>query len=258
MTMAQRTRNRQPLRLAATTAGCAALKRGPHPAPSPAGRETVYGRPSIWLVVVLGLLAGCAAPVADLWPPGPGAGAQTIIVSVDSWHAMIAFPLADDTRGTGAVPGARFEEWGYAERGWYLEGRQGIGGVFRAMFSSSPGVVEVALADRLWAERTPDPPADTFAFSLSEAGQQRLREHLRGTIAPGSPVALVGTSRFYAARDDYYLFHTCHQYTAQALRAAGLPLTPALAISRGTFAAQLRRAEGMAGAAAVGAASPGR
>jgi Protein of unknown function (DUF2459) len=243
MTMAQRARDRQPLRPAAVRVGRAA------------------GQSSIWHVaasVLLGLLTGCAAPVAGLWPPGPGAPAQTIIVSVDSWHAMIAFPLADDGRGIGTVPGARFEEWGYAERGWYVEGRQGIGGVFRAMFSSSPGVVEVALADRLWAERTPDPPADTFAFSLSEAGHQRLREHLRDTIAAGSPVTVVGTSRFHAARDDYYLFHTCHQYTAAALRAAGLPLTPALAVSRSTFAAQLRRAEGMGRAAAADTASPGR
>lgn len=203
------------------------------------------------------MLAGCATSGPE--PASLGAGARTIIVSVDTWHAVIALPQTggDDARGD-APAGARFEEWGYAERGWYVEGRQGIGGVFRAMFSSSPGVVEVALADRLWAERTPDPPADTFAFSLSEAGHQRLREHLRDTIAAGSPVTVVGTSRFHAARDDYYLFHTCHQYTAAALRAAGLPLTPALAVSRSTFAAQLRRAEGMGRAAAADTASPGR
>ena len=107
--------------------------------------------------------------------------------------------------------------------------------------------MEVALSDRLWAERTPDPPADTFTFSLSEAGSHRLREHLRRTIAPGAPVVVVGASRFYAARDDYSLLHTCHQYAAEALRAAGLPLSPALAVSRSAFAAQLRRAEGMGG-----------
>ena len=195
--------------------------------------------------MLLGLLAGCAAPVAGLWPPAPGAPRQTIVVSVDSWHAMIAFPLTGEGSAAATAPGPRFEEWGYAERGWYLEGRQGLEGVLRVVFRSSPGVVEVALSDRLWAERTPDPPAATFTFSLGEIGARRLREHLRGTIASGPPVVVRGPSRFYAARDDYSLFHTCHQYAAEALRAAGLPLSPGLAFSRSAFAAQLRRAEGM-------------
>jgi hypothetical protein len=103
----------------------------------------------------------------------------------------------------------------------------------------------VALADRVWAERTPDPPADVFEFALTEVGHQRLREHLRSTVVP-SPGVEIGASRFYAARDPYHLFHTCHQYAAAALREAGLPLSPGLALSRGTLAAQLRRAAGMA------------
>jgi Protein of unknown function (DUF2459) len=237
MTMAQRAREGQLPRPAAT---------GTH---RPDGQRR-RSSPRVTVGALLGFLAGCAAPVAGLWPPAPGAPAQTIIVSVDSWHAMIAFPLAGEEGGAGTAPGPRFEEWGYAERGWYLEGRQGLGGVLRVVFRSSPGVVEVALSDRLWAERTPDPPADTFSFSLSEAGSHRLREHLRRTIVPGAPVVAVGASRFHAARDDYSLFHTCHQYAAEALRAAGLPLSPALAISLSAFAAQLRRAEGMAAAPA--------
>jgi len=35
-------------------------------------------------------------------------------------------------------------------------------------------------------------------------------------------------------------FHKCHQYAAHALRAAGLPVTPARAFTRALFAAQLR------------------
>jgi len=53
-------------------------------------------------------------------------------------------------------------------------------------------------------------------------------------------VAEVGQSRFFAARRSYHLFHQCHQYAAHALRAAGLPVTPASAFTRALFAAQLR------------------
>jgi hypothetical protein len=202
--------------------------------------------PAVVAAIALGVvLAGCAAPIAGVWPAAPAAITRTIVVSVDTWHAMIALPAAP-AEGPGAAAPARFEEWGYAERGWYLEGRHGSGGALRAMLWPSPGVVEVTRSDRLWAERTPDPPADTFTFALTEIGYRRLREHLRGTIADPAPVATAGASRFYAAVENYSLFHTCHQYAAHTLRAAGLPLTPSLALSRGTFAAQLRRAERMA------------
>ncbi len=74
-----------------------------------------------------------------------------------------------------------FEEWGYAERAWYLEGHQGITGVFRALFWPSEGVVEVADHEQLWADRTPQPPSDLFKFELTEEGYIRLRSHLQST-----------------------------------------------------------------------------
>src|SRR5437879_12976760 len=84
----------------------------------------------------------CAAPVPELWPPPAAAPQQTIHVSVDSWHAMIAFPSEETGNGVASPEGKPlYEEWGYAERAWYLEGRQGPGGVVRALFLPSAGVV---------------------------------------------------------------------------------------------------------------------
>ena len=178
----------------------------------------------------LGLAAGCAGtgPVPLVAEPEP---ARTIVVSVDTWHAMIAFPLPD----------GRFEEWGYAERAWYLEGRQGLTGALRALLWPTAAVVEVTVSDRLWAERTPQPPADVFVLRIGELGVQRLREHLASTIAAPEPVAVLDGSRFFPARRTYHLFHQCHQYAARALAEAGLPVSVAGAFTRGAFAAQLRR-----------------
>ena len=39
------------------------------------------------------LLSACASPVEGLWPPSPDSPARTIFVSLDTWHAMIAFPM---------------------------------------------------------------------------------------------------------------------------------------------------------------------
>jgi len=173
-----------------------------------------------------------------LWPPAPKAATRTIHVSVDQWHAMIAVP----TDGGGAP----LEEWGFAQRAWYLEGRQRALDAVGALLWPSEGVVEVARADRLWAERTPDPPAEVFEFRLAAEGLRRLRAHLATSVAGPEPVATRGSSRFYRARDDYHLFNTCHQWAARALRAAGLPMSPGTAFTRSMLAWQLARAARLA------------
>jgi hypothetical protein len=186
---------------------------------------------------VLFLASGCTAPIRGLWPPSQNDPTITISVSLDTWHAMIAFP----GQTTEDVEKKFYEEWGYAERAWYLEGRQGITGAIRALFWPTEGVVEVGKHDRIWAERTPQPPAEVFAVQLSEEGFRRLRDYLQSTLASSEPVAIIGSSRFYLARDSYHLFHNCHQYAARALREAGLPISVWAAFSRSTFAMQLRQ-----------------
>ncbi|MDF0664759.1 MAG: DUF2459 domain-containing protein [Nitrospira sp.] len=188
------------------------------------------------------LLAACASPVGVLWPPPPDAGTKTIAVSLDTWHAVIAFPRKNETRESAlGSQHAYYEEWGYAERTWYLEGKTGMGGVVRALFWPTEGVVEVGHYDRIWAERTPQPPSELFTFRLTEEGYQRLRRHLHETLLSEEPVASFGQSVFYPANRSYHLFHTCHQYAAHALRKAGLPLSPFWAFNRTSLAWQLRR-----------------
>jgi len=218
---------------------------------------TSQPRPVPWLIIPsLLLLWSCAAPVQGLWPPPEGAPTRTIVVSLDTWHAMIAITL--DERVTALDQKSMFEEWGYAEQAWYLEGRQGITGALRALFRPNPGVVEIGLHEQVWAARTPQPPAETFVFRLSEAGYLRLRRHLLSTIGATNPVLVVDRIRFYPSKRPYHLFHQCHQYAAEALRAAGLPLSAWWAFSRTSLAMQLRRAARMADEAAASRAPAGK
>jgi hypothetical protein len=186
------------------------------------------------------LLSACASPVEGLWPPPPGSAGRTISVSLDTWHAMIAF-RADTPDASRFTPHA-YEEWGYAERAWYLEDKRGLTGIARALFWPTAGVVEVGRYDQVWADRTPEPPSELFVFRVSEEGYRRLRRHLRGTISVDAPVDPVGQSTFYPAVRSYHLLHTCHQYAAHALREAGLPISPSWAFNRTSLAWQLRRA----------------
>lgn len=210
------------------------------------------------------LWSGCAAPVRDLWPPPADAPGRTIYVSLDAWHAMIALPpepplapfvpsnapeigcAPDCTEPTGTgskeTGKGRVEEWGYAERAWYLEGRQGPSGVLRALFWPTDGVVEVGLHDQVWAARSVQPPAELFMFRVSEEGYQRLRRHVRATIASSEPILVTGTTVFYPATRSYHLLHHCHHYAALALREAGLPITVFWAFNRASLVMQLERA----------------
>lgn len=160
-------------------------------------------------------------------------------MSLDTWHAMIAFPM-------GGSQSPTFEEWGYAEQAWYLEGRQGFTGVLRALFWPTEGVVEVGRHDRVWAERTSQPPSDLFSFRISEEGFRRLHSHLSGTISEETPILVSGTTTFYPAKRSYHLFHQCHQYVARALQEAGLPISPFWAFNRASLAMQLEHAEEIA------------
>jgi len=175
-----------------------------------------------------------------------------IVVSLDAAHSMIALPVEApvfQVRGDHGVTGAEgatgerrvYEEWGYAERAWYLEKRQGFTGVLRALLWPTEGVVEVGIQESIWAERTQKPPVEAFRFQISEAGYLSLRSYLRATIASEEPVGIVGNSRFCVARSSYHLFHHCHHYTAKGLREAGLPISMSGALTRGGFAKQLRR-----------------
>jgi Protein of unknown function (DUF2459) len=208
-------------------------------------RHISQGRPLLILALIL--LLGCVGPKADLWPPAPNTPSRTIYVSVDTWHAVIDLP--DGNSPLTPLPSRRtdFEEWGYAERAWYLEGRQGLTGMLRALLWPTDGVVEVARSHDLWAVRTPNPPADLFQFRLSQVGFERLRYHLQSTIADPEPIRSAGESRFYRASHSYHVFHQCHQYAAQALQQAGLPVSSIASFTRTTFAWQLQRAVQQAG-----------
>lgn len=175
----------------------------------------------------------------------------SIVVSLDAAHSMIALPVEASVLyvsgdrgvvGTDDVPGEPrvYEEWGYAERAWFLEKRQGFTGVLRALLWPTEGVVEVGIHQSIWAERTQKPPVEAFRFHISKDGHLNLRSYLRATIASEEPVGVVGNSRFCIARSPYHVFHHCHHYTAKGLREAGLPISMSRALTRDGFARQLR------------------
>jgi uncharacterized protein (TIGR02117 family) len=183
------------------------------------------------LVVALlaGWLAGCAAtPVAGPVPHGEA----TIYVVGRGWHTDIGLPVDEVTGPLASLerdfPGVRFMVFGFGERAYYMERKEGSGEMLAALLPSKSAILMTALNA---------PPTEAFedhevvALHLPRDAVARIAARLWDGLekhADGLPVRLadgpyVG-SMFYASTETYDGFHTCNTWTALVLRDAGLPM----------------------------------
>jgi hypothetical protein len=188
------------------------------------------------LVAVLVLAAGCAQPVAGLWPPRAGEPTHRVIVSTDNWHSVIGLPRDD----------GRLDEWSYASKAYYLEREDGFFGTLSAVFIPGDAVVLTRVSDRPWAETTTQPPGRSWTFDLSEEGYARLVAYVAAERASETPCSHAGGALWFDATSSYGGLHHCQHWTASALREAGLPVWSVYALFKWSLEAQLDRAEAMA------------
>jgi uncharacterized protein (TIGR02117 family) len=200
------------------------------------------------LLALGALTAACATPIASLDPArGDDAGHRVWVVRHD-WHTGLVvrrddvpaavWPERDD------FPGAEYLEVGWGERDFYqaAEGTFWLG--LKATFWPNDSALQVA------AFR--GPPATYFAglelaeVALSTPGFRALAAFVgnaHARTADGRAIVLgpgrYGASRFYLGRERYVLT-TCNVWTARALRAAGVPVTPFRALTAGGLMAQVR------------------
>lgn len=192
------------------------------------------------LIAVLTASAACLGPVAGLYPPGVNEKSTSIYVVTQGWHTGIAIRAADVPSGLwperADFPRAQFLEVGWGERDYWQSPRATSGLALNAGLRPNPSALRViALAG---------PIEDTFvdsdivAIDLSRPGFERLITFIHESYAPGDSgraVQLgpgpVPNSRYYLARGNYHAFNTSNKWTARALRTAGLPITPAYALT---------------------------
>ena len=91
------------------------------------------------------------------------------------------------------------------------------------------------------------PRAEIVEIDLSPHGFERLCSFVMHAYArdeDGRPTplgpGLYGDSRFYLGRESYFLT-TCNVWTARALRSAGLPISPAYAVTARNVMFQVRK-----------------
>ena len=187
------------------------------------------------LAPVLLVLWACASPVG---PAQTREGTPLIAVYLvaHDGHTGIALPRANIPGGlwpeSRDFPQADYLEVGWGNRDFYYGRSTGLWGTLNAVLPS-PSVLHVA--------GIRGSPADYFRaneiveLAVPADGFERLVRYIDDAHerAGGLPAAalgpgLYGESRFYPARESFHLLRTCNVWTAQALRAAGLPIRDAI------------------------------
>ena len=206
------------------------------------------------ILFLLSGLTGCLSANRALYPPLPPTPVAPTIQTVSTFSASIHPPPSvyvvskgwhaglilkrDDVDLTiwpelAEIPSTEYVEIGWGNEGFYMAKEITAGLVLGAMIPS-PSVLHVAGfsgdAERIFRG------AELVRIELSKAGLDEMCRFIHTTyvrneagqtvrLGPG----LYGESEFYRAHGKYYFPNTCNVWTANALRIAGCPITPAYA-----------------------------
>ena len=200
--------------------------------------------------IALIVTAGCLGPVASLYPSRPGDPSTPVWVVDHGWHTGLVVERAAISPGLWPeqddLAPAPYLEVAWGDAAFYRAQNPGVGLAVKAAFGSAGSVLHVVAL--------PGPPDRIFAgpqvveIRLSRPGGQALVRFVDESFARGERAraprlgpGLYGTSAFYPARGRYHLLNTCNTWVADALRSAGVPITPAYAMTAGNVMWQARR-----------------
>ena len=204
----------------------------------------------IWVLLLTASCGACAAPVRDAPEPGERELHKTIYLVNHGWHAGIVLRRIDITDSDWPAledfPNAQSLEVGWGDMDYYQTPDPHMGLILKAALLPTASVLHIVGFNG---------PVPAY-FPYSEITGIELSstdfEHLSRTIAASFATdeagnttslgpGLYGNSRFYLSSETYHLFNTCNVWTARALRAAGLPITPARAITTEDLMSQARK-----------------
>jgi uncharacterized protein (TIGR02117 family) len=183
---------------------------------------------------ILPALAGCSSPTPPATHREPPAEGVAAYVIAGGWHTEIALPIHAIQGPLRALTpdfsGAQFLAFGWGERNYYMARAPTIGDAMRALL---PGPAVLLVTPLYRPPRESRSGAQVFEVGLSTAGLGRLSNHLWAafeTSGDGTPRRLAPGpdpgSAFYVATGTYSATYTCNTWTAESLRAGGLPVTP--------------------------------
>lgn len=192
-------------------------------------------------------LPGCRSTPLPTYQEAPGDGV-TIWLIAASWHTEIVLAvhaMHDPLRAvTPDFPGVQYLSFGWGERNYYMARAPTAGDAMSALF---PGPAVLLVTPLYRPPRESRANAQVFELNLSTAGLDRLSSYLWAAFeksGDGTPRRLAAGpepgSVFYAATGTYSATYTCNTWTAEGLRIAGVPVTPAGVVFVSELTDQLR------------------
>ena len=204
----------------------------------------------IRILCLAAVCGACAAPVRDTPAPSESEPRKTIYLVSHGWHAGIVLQHAEIPDSVwpelGDFPDAQYLEVGWGDMDFYQTPDPHLGLILKAALLPTASVLHIVGFNS--PVPTYFPYSEIIGIELSFAGFEQLSRTIAASFAGDEAgntrslgSGLYGNSRFYLSRETYHLFNTCNVWTARALRAAGLPITPARAISVESLMSQARK-----------------
>ena len=181
--------------------------------------------------LVLFILLSACSSVAP--PCAPSAGGDVVYVVEGGWHVEIGIPVSELDKNLqfykNVFPGANTLMFGYGKRTFFTAAVKTPSEYLLGPFPGPAVIHVVGLRVTAVAAYTAE---DVITLALPPGGGRMLSEfiwHDLAKDAAGKPVEVVRSTNpdglFYDAARDYNLFHTCNTWAAEALQAAGLPVS---------------------------------
>lgn len=192
-------------------------------------------------------LVGCRSTPLPTFQEPPSDGVAIHVIA-GGWHTEIALPvhvIHGPLRGlTADFPGAQYLVFGWGERNYYMTRAPTFDDAVRALF---PGPAVLLVTPLYGPPRDSRPGAQVFEVGLPMAGLEPLSNYLWAALeksGDGTPRRLAAGpgpgSVFYVATGTYSASYTCNTWTAEGLRAGGVPVTSAGVVFASQVTDQLR------------------
>ncbi|MGB6019766.1 MAG: DUF2459 domain-containing protein [Sulfurimonadaceae bacterium] len=203
------------------------------------------------IIFSIALLAGCAKPVSALYPPDPDRSDNKTVYIVNNYggHTGIVLPRKDADpymHSFNDFKSARYLEIGWGDAAYYQAKEITLWLSIRAAFWPTDSVLHVVALQTDPLEHFYN--REVVALELSKTGFIRLVEFIdnsfaldekREIIRLGS--GLYGRSRFYRAEGTFYLFNNCNDWSADAIRSSGFPISTFYVLTAGNVMYQLKQ-----------------
>lgn len=208
---------------------------------------------AISLIFSIALFTGCAKAVDGLYPPQPDRNDTKTVYVVNNYgdHTGIVISrkeAAPYLQAFDDFKSARYLEIGWGDAAYYQAKEISFWLSMRAAFWPTDSVLHVVALEN-------DPlvhfsESKVVALELSKAGFVRLVEFIDKSFAldeNGKIIrlgsGLYGKSSFYRAEGTFYLFNNCNDWSADAVRSSGFPISTFYVLTAGNLIYQLEQAQ---------------